>query len=171
MKDVRWWDFRCTQLPRLPEGDSRSETWLLCHGLDTATEVTLGADQGEELLIGKTANMFCRYKFQLPDSDGRWSSLRIRCLNMVEFSRGEFERYPYLVPDDFTPVTNGEPHRNYVRKKQCSFSWDWGPCFLSMGIWRPIEWITLTPEYPFFLEDTQIQIYHTPENHVWTVSV
>ena len=28
--------------------------------------------------------------------------------------------------------------RNFVRKEQCDFGWDWGPCFVPAGIWLPI---------------------------------
>ena len=27
------------------------------------------------------------------------------------------------------------PYRNFVRKAQSHFAWDWGPCFLTQGIW------------------------------------
>jgi beta-mannosidase len=27
------------------------------------------------------------------------------------------------------------PHRNFVRKAQCHSAWDWGPCFLTQGVW------------------------------------
>jgi beta-mannosidase len=27
---------------------------------------------------------------------------------------------------------------NHLRKMQASFSWDWGPSFPTVGIWRPI---------------------------------
>ncbi len=31
-------------------------------------------------------------------------------------------------------VQNGECHVNFLRKQQCSFSWDWGPAFAPIGI-------------------------------------
>jgi beta-mannosidase len=35
--------------------------------------------------------------------------------------------YPYYVPNNCTPdVQHGECHVNFLRKEQCSFSWDWG---------------------------------------------
>jgi beta-mannosidase len=34
---------------------------------------------------------------------------------------------------------HGECHVNFIRKMQCSFSWDWGPTFASSGIVRDIE--------------------------------
>lgn len=51
--------------------------------------------------------------------------------------------YPYSVPDGFHPAQNGERHRNFIRKEQCSFAWDWGPCFATCGIWKPIDFIRL----------------------------
>ena len=43
--------------------------------------------------------------------------------------------YPYRVPPDCTElVQNGECHVNFIRKQQCSFSWDWGPAFSPIGI-------------------------------------
>ena len=31
-------------------------------------------------------------------------------------------------------VQNGECHVNFLRKQQCSFSWDWGPAFAPIGL-------------------------------------
>ncbi len=31
--------------------------------------------------------------------------------------------------------SNGSPHRNLVRKTQCSAGWDWGPCIMALGIY------------------------------------
>lgn len=38
---------------------------------------------------------------------------------------------PFCVPKEY----KGECHVNYLRKMQCSFGWDWGPAFPSVGIW------------------------------------
>lgn len=47
---------------------------------------------------------------------------------------------PYELPfaDNLTQQS-GAPFRNYIRKEQCSFSWDWGPCFMPQGIWKPLN--------------------------------
>lgn len=42
---------------------------------------------------------------------------------------------PYVIPYSEYPYQ--EPNRNYVRKAQCHFGWDWGPAFLSAGVWKP----------------------------------
>lgn len=32
---------------------------------------------------------------------------------------------------------NGDPSRLYVRKAQYHYGWDWGPTFITAGVWRP----------------------------------
>lgn len=46
----------------------------------------------------------------------------------------------YEVPSDCPPsVYKGECHANFIRKEQCSFSWDWRPFFLIQGIWKDVR--------------------------------
>ena len=35
-------------------------------------------------------------------------------------------------------VQHGFDNQNYLRTEPCSFSWDWGPGFAPVGLWRPI---------------------------------
>ena len=47
------------------------------------------------------------------------------------------EESPVFVPHLHYP---GEiPHRNYVRKTQSDFAWDWGPAYAPVGIYRDIR--------------------------------
>lgn len=36
------------------------------------------------------------------------------------------------------PLWNGDSSRLYVRKAQYHYGWDWGPCLLTAGIWKPV---------------------------------
>ena len=36
------------------------------------------------------------------------------------------------------PVQHGWDNANFIRTEPCSFSWDWGPAFAPVGLWRPI---------------------------------
>ncbi|XP_067276974.1 beta-mannosidase isoform X2 [Pseudorasbora parva] len=46
----------------------------------------------------------------------------------------------YRVPPDCPPpVQKGECHVNFIRKAQSSFSWDWGPSFPTLGIWKGVR--------------------------------
>src|SRR5699024_3282191 len=45
-------------------------------------------------------------------------------------------------------------HYPYVRKMACNFGWDWGPVFLTAGIWRPValeSWSRARLEQPVLL--------------------
>jgi beta-mannosidase len=116
--------YSCTfPTPCAPAG---AQILLVCHGLDTATAVTLNGQA-----VGSTDNQFVRYTFDITAALERNNNvenrLDIRFRNMVDYARECHDAYPYDVPDDFfMAVACGEQHRNYVRKEQCSFSWDWG---------------------------------------------
>ncbi|XP_047010242.2 beta-mannosidase isoform X2 [Ictalurus punctatus] len=46
----------------------------------------------------------------------------------------------YKVPPECPPaVQKGECHVNFIRKAQSSFSWDWGPSFPTLGIWKSVR--------------------------------
>src|SRR4051812_44243784 len=37
--------------------------------------------------------------------------------------------------------------RHFIRREQCTFAWDWGPTFVTHGIWRPIYLVGVTGVY------------------------
>ncbi|CAH2094683.1 unnamed protein product [Euphydryas editha] len=53
----------------------------------------------------------------------------------TEYAKARSRRY-FTAPECVPDVYNGECHANQIRKMQASFSWDWGPAFPSVGIWR-----------------------------------
>ncbi|KAI7817937.1 glycoside hydrolase superfamily [Gamsiella multidivaricata] len=110
---------------------------LDCEGLDTIATITLNGER-----VGCTQNQFRRYLFDV----GAFlkpgpNILRIQFEDAVKHAKKKAAAYPYYVPDMFNMSTaqHGFPHRNFIRKEQCSFSWDWGPAFAPCGIWRPIS--------------------------------
>ncbi|KAG9067507.1 hypothetical protein KI688_012290 [Linnemannia hyalina] len=114
-----------------------THAFLDCEGLDTLASITLNGTA-----IGSTDNQFRHYQFDISKALVRKSNiLRITFDNAVRVSKGRAEAYPYYVPDMFnmSAAQHGFPNRNFVRKEQCSFSWDWGPAFAPCGIWRPIS--------------------------------
>ncbi|KAG0296205.1 hypothetical protein BGZ96_010000 [Linnemannia gamsii] len=110
---------------------------LDCEGLDTITSITLN-----ETVIGSTDNQFRNYHLDITKALlAKSNVLRITFDNAVRTSKDKADAYPYYVPDMFnmSAAQHGFPNRNFVRKEQCSFSWDWGPAFAPCGIWRPIS--------------------------------
>ncbi|KAH0822208.1 hypothetical protein GEV33_000583 [Tenebrio molitor] len=86
--------------------------------------------------------MFVRYIFdvtgQLKAGD---NSIEVRFLSPIWISEklAEEQEQDYVIPPQCVPDSyKGECHVNYLRKIPASFSWDWGPAFPSVGIWKDI---------------------------------
>lgn len=116
---------------------------LVLHGVDTISTIYLN---GQE--IGSTDNMFVRYKFDIKPHlklAGLQNSLTIKFESPVKYSARKSNqsirrnRGRIIPPYCPTPAQRGECHVNFIRKMQASFSWDWGPAFPSMGIYKNID--------------------------------
>jgi beta-mannosidase len=108
---------------------------LVAEGLDTIAVVTLNGQQ-----LGQTDNMFRRWRFDVTNvlTSGT-NTIEVAFTSAATWANQRAAAYPYVCPTSDDPsVQHGEPNRNFIRKEQCSFSWDWGPCFIPQGIWQPI---------------------------------
>ncbi|XP_068574186.1 beta-mannosidase [Cebidichthys violaceus] len=110
---------------------------LVFDGVDTAASIWLnGID------VGKTDNMFRRYDFPVRDllKDGD-NVLKVSLLSPVLYASERRKAHSaYRVPPECPPdVQKGECHVNFIRKEQSSFSWDWGPSFPTMGLWKGVR--------------------------------
>jgi len=104
---------------------------LVCEGLDTVAELTLGHDQ-----VGRTGNQHRSHRFNVTDVlasiGGATTRLSIDFRSALEAAEEEEARIGAR-PGEY-------PHPlNMVRKMACSFGWDWGPDLQTAGIWRPIR--------------------------------
>lgn len=101
---------------------------LVCHGLDTVAEVRL-----DETLLGRTDDQHLRYRWPVQPRSGDEPVALTVTIHPIHVSAAEAEEevghlprpYPFPYP--------------YVRKSACNFGWDWGPSYVTAGIWRPIE--------------------------------
>lgn len=138
---------------------------LVFEGVDTVTEVLLN-----NVIIGKTDNMFRSYSFDVTDLVRDSNSLELRFRSAVRYAAGQSRAHSrYQVPPNCPPaVQNGECHVNFVRKAQCSFSWDWGPSFPTQGIWKDVRieaynichlnYFTFSPVYDNGAQEWNIEI-------------
>ncbi|TPX30933.1 beta-galactosidase [Synchytrium microbalum] len=112
---------------------------LVCEALDTVAHISLN---GEE--IGYANNQFRRWTFDvrpaLVDGD---NELAFRFESAVTYAAEKARESKYYIPDMYAPEQHGERNRNFIRKEQNSFSWDWGPCFAPCGIQKPIYLVPL----------------------------
>jgi beta-mannosidase len=126
VKDREWWwcaDFEASGL------GSNERLSLIFEGLDTYATVWLNGQ-----LLGSTDNMFRAWPFDisrkvLPGSN----VLAIR-----------FTPTSTIVVDKTMPVWSiiadpiEETKRNFVRKAQFGWGWDWGPRLPTVGVWKPV---------------------------------
>jgi beta-mannosidase len=140
--DVQWvatsnWEYRRTIT--IDEDFLDHERIVLqCDGLDTVATITVNGD-----IIGTAENMHRQYEFDAADvlTVGE-NEIRITFRSPVEHAREQANSHPYEVPTLRYPVD--QPGRNFIRKAQCHFGWDWGPCLPTVGIWRDIRLVAHT---------------------------
>ncbi|XP_041809505.1 beta-mannosidase-like [Chelmon rostratus] len=110
---------------------------LVFDGVDTVASISLNG-----ITVGKTDNMFRRYDFPVRDllKDDN-NVLKVSLLSPVLYASEQRRAHSaYRVPPECPPdVQKGECHVNFIRKEQRSFSWDWGPSFPTMGLWKGVR--------------------------------
>lgn len=132
--DLQWigerdWEYR-THFNVSEKLLAENEIELIADGLDTVATVYLNGKK-----IAATENMFIGYRWSVkPVLHAGVNELRIvfaSALNYIRASHTEF------VP----PIEFNDPAGNSVRirKQPCQFGWDWGPRFVTAGIWRALR--------------------------------
>ncbi|KAM4625009.1 beta-mannosidase [Polymixia lowei] len=120
-----------------PELRSKQRVVLVFEGVDTVASIFLNG-----VIVGKTDNMFRQYDFPVREllKDGE-NELQVSLLSPVLYASERSKAHSaYRVPPDCPPdVQRGECHVNFIRKEQSSFSWDWGPAFPTMGLWKGVH--------------------------------
>ncbi len=107
----------------VPDGTSE----LVFDGLDTIAEVRLSG-----VLLGATEDQHLRYRFDVSASAGRTVPLEVTFLPVLPVAEAAAtEIGPLPRPYEF-------PYP-YVRKSACNFGWDWGPSYVTAGIWRDVR--------------------------------
>ena len=126
------WIYRRTF--EVPEDFLRQKQILLrCEGLDTLAAIKINSQQ-----IARTDNMFRAWEFEVKDAlkTGK-NTIEIRFASTIPYiKKRELEHH---IPLSAPP--HGVNGGNWLRKEQCNYGWDWGPCLLTCGIWRPIKLI------------------------------
>ena len=102
---------------------------LVADGLDTVATVSLNGTQ-----IARTENMFIAHRWDVKKRlRAGANELTIRFDSAMRYIR---ENRPKHAPKEFNdPVGRSQ----VIRKQQCQFGWDWGPRFVTAGLWRGIR--------------------------------
>lgn len=107
------------------EKEEFGKHYLDFEGIDTFAEVYLNGK-----LVGKTDNMFIPYRFDVTDSivNGE-NTILVKITPCREITKDKtYEIYNGCFSSD----------RVYIRRMQCTFSWDWVARFVSYGIWKNV---------------------------------
>ncbi|XP_014417517.2 beta-mannosidase [Camelus ferus] len=109
---------------------------LILEGVDTVTKVLLNG-----VPVGETDNMFRRYRFDITHVVKAVNFIELYFQSPVIYADQRSKAHTsYEVPPSCPPSEQeGECHVNFIRKEQCSFSWDWGPSFPTQGIWKDVR--------------------------------
>ena len=133
----RDWVYRTT-FQAGPELLEREVAELVFHGLDTFAEVILN---GRTVL--ETDNMFRRWSVDVTRDllEGE-NTLEVRFRSPLPPALAAHDALPYPLPagNDL----GDPPSRVFVRKAAYHYGWDWGPRFVTSGIWRPVELVAWT---------------------------
>ncbi|NXB56637.1 MANBA mannosidase, partial [Struthidea cinerea] len=132
---------------------------LVFEGVDTVAQILLN-----NVTLGRTDNMFNRYSFDITSVIQEVNFVEVRFLSAISYAaeQSRCHKAHSIPPACPPPVQKGECHVNFIRKEQCSFSWDWGPSFPTQGIWKDVRieaynhyhliYFSLTP---FFVKSAQ----------------
>jgi len=131
--DLQWieerdWEYRATFT--LPAGLLAEDVVeLVADGLDTLATVRLN-----DRLVARTDNMFTGWRWDVkPLLRAGRNELTIRFGSAMKYIRTHrLEHKPREFND---PVGRSQ----VIRKQPCQFGWDWGPRFVTAGIWRDLR--------------------------------
>jgi beta-mannosidase len=137
-KDLQWigekdWIYETT-FDVSKELYSKKNIEMIFKGLDTYTKVYLN-----DMLILNADNMFREWnvdckRYLLPEGN----TLRIEFINVFSENMPKYNEAPYrLMACDNNDQADVQINM-YSRKAGYHFGWDWGPRFVTYGIWKPI---------------------------------
>ncbi|MBN1651182.1 MAG: glycoside hydrolase family 2 protein, partial [Bacteroidales bacterium] len=106
---------------------------LIFEGLDTYATVFLNGKQ-----IIESDNMFRSYKIEIDSFllEGK-NRLEILFESPVQKALPFYDTLPYRLPADND--RNDKQTSVFTRKAPYQYGWDWGPRYVTMGIWRPVK--------------------------------
>jgi beta-mannosidase len=142
-RDLQWidkkdWEY-CTTLDIDAATLAHEHVELVFLGLDTFADVFVN-----DALVLKADNMFRRWTVDIKAQvKPGTNELRIVLRSPVQEGLKRLAAHGYPLPAvvDWSEIGGlGDKHVSmFVRKAGYHFGWDWGPRFVTSGIWRPVE--------------------------------
>jgi len=131
------WEYRTSfDAPRGAQRSARSD--LVFEGLDTFAEVWLN---GNKLLDADNAFRTWRVPVQ-GQLRARGNELRIVLRSPIEKLLPQVQAMPHKLAGNYPSPYGDEPPDamtgNFARKPGYHYGWDWGPRYVTAGIWKPV---------------------------------
>ena len=134
-----------------------TSTFLLFNGLDTFADISL-CDQH----VGKTKNQFLQYFFDvtsaLKSCGAGPPKLQVLFSSAPAMTQAIEELPNQETWPAYTEITAEFSNRQFMRKEQSDFGWDWGPAFAPAGIWQN-AWVLQLESGEVHVRNTLIDIY------------
>jgi beta-mannosidase len=130
--DLQWisdstWEYRLVFECTIEELSSLHQM-LVFQGLDTYAKVWLN-----DSLVLEANNMFRSWDLDVKGILRQENTIRVIFEPTSSYEKNEAAKLPYTL--------SGE-HRVFSRKAQYQYGWDWGPRYITCGIWKPVHLIT-----------------------------
>lgn len=116
---------------------NKSNVQLVLDNLDSIANIYIN-----DFFLTNVDNEFLKHKIDNINTKLKLGTNKITILfrSPVKYAALLNATYPYPVPVVSIPsVQHGENGVNFIRKKASSFSWDWGPAFAPMGIYKNVH--------------------------------
>ncbi|KAF1956194.1 putative beta-mannosidase [Byssothecium circinans] len=156
--NLRWiafsnWTY--TSAPLASLSANASSTWLVFNGLDTFATVEFCGQH-----VAATNNQFRQYYFDVSDviasCDSPVLSVNFGSAPIIANATAALpgqNSWPFGVQQLYE-----FPNREFIRKEQSDFGWDWGPAFAPAGIWQPASVVQLPPSN-VYIRNTLVDVY------------
>lgn len=132
------WEYR-TQFEVSPDVRGMARSDLVFEGLDTFAEVFLN---GEKVLDADNAFRTWRVPVQGHLRDGS-NELRVVLRSPIYRLLPQVQAMPQRIAGNYPSPYGDEPKEamtaNFVRKPGYHYGWDWGPRYVTAGLWRPVR--------------------------------
>ncbi|AFC29526.1 glycoside hydrolase family 2 sugar binding protein [Paenibacillus mucilaginosus 3016] len=141
-KRLQWidkedWEYR-TSFAASPEQLSRANVELVFDGLDTYADVTLN---GQPILSAD--NMFRSWRADVKELLQEENTLRVRFRSPIQEDLPKLRALGYALPAANDQSEAGglgdEKVSVFARKAPYHYGWDWGPRFVTSGIWKDVR--------------------------------
>lgn len=132
------WEYRTRfDVPREALDDARSE--LVFEGLDTFAEVFVN---GEKLLDAD--NFFRTWRVPVQGKlRERGNELRVVLHSPINRLLPQVQAMPVKIAGNYPSPYGDEPKDamtgNFARKPGYHYGWDWGPRYVTAGVWKPVK--------------------------------